>query len=325
MKLDKTFHPLLFQSTLAAGGVALMPFNFLQFSIPHGKGLITLSDIMARTMSAGEMGLYYPLIAVMLVFTLFHFILTAVLLKSFFGWVSHKEEYEKFMGNPYANVGIFAVVSSLAMSANVFWAPLGFFTPLISHNLQGLMLPSLILFSVLWVALIRLEFRVMKTWLSKAVDLKKFNFVWLLDIFSFGLVNLTGTGIAVMAGDKLIAAVAAGMSAITLTVGSLFFIIKLAYLIRMQLLTRVLPDKPILPAYFLVVPIMCLFGLSFYRMTGYLQARFAMDLSGVSSVFINFSYVATIAWGLYCIYFLSDYFRNHFSKSDFSPPQWGMV
>jgi hypothetical protein len=38
MKLSIKFHPLLFQSSLAAGGVSLMAFNYLQFAIPHGEG-----------------------------------------------------------------------------------------------------------------------------------------------------------------------------------------------------------------------------------------------------------------------------------------------
>lgn len=325
MKLDKTFHPLLFQSSLAAGGVALMPFNFLQFSIPHGKGMITLSQVMTRSLTGSEMGLYYPLIAVMLIFILLHFFLTAVFLKDFFAWFARKEEYGKFIENPYANVGIFAIISSLAMSANVFWAPVGFFVPSVSENLQGLMLPSLIFFSVLWVSLIRLEFRVMKSWVAKSVDMKKFNFIWLLDAFSFGLVNLTGTGIATMAENPLISLTAAFMSTVTLIVGTLFFVLKLTFLLRTQMSAKAMPDKPILPAYFLVVPILCLFGLSFYRLANFAQARYAIDVSGLSYVFINFSYIATIVWGMYCIYFLSDYFRNHFSQSDFSPPQWGMV
>ena len=45
MKLSIKVHPLLFQSSLAAGGVALMAFDYLQFAIPHGKGLITFFSI----------------------------------------------------------------------------------------------------------------------------------------------------------------------------------------------------------------------------------------------------------------------------------------
>ena len=38
--MSMKFTPLKFQIPLAAGGVALMAFNYLQFAVPHGKGLI---------------------------------------------------------------------------------------------------------------------------------------------------------------------------------------------------------------------------------------------------------------------------------------------
>ena len=70
------FTPIKFQASLAAGGVALMAFNYLQFAIPHGKGLIKLSDISFTKLTLGETSLYLPLIGIMLAFTLANLILT---------------------------------------------------------------------------------------------------------------------------------------------------------------------------------------------------------------------------------------------------------
>ena len=325
MKLNKPFHPLMFQATLAAGGVALMPFNFLQFAIPHGKGLITLSHITETTFTGLQAALYYPLIAVMLVFVALHFGLTAVLLKTLAAWLSEKGKFKAFMDDPYNNVGMFAIISSLSMTANVFWAPLGFFFPSISNNLQSFMLPSLIFFGVLWLSVLILELRVMKVWFTNEIEITRYNFIWLLDVFAFALVNLTGTGIAAMSADTQIASMAAFASIVTLTVGVFLFALKLIYLIFLQIKKHALPDKPILPAFFLVIPITCLFGLSFYRIGTYLQANLSMELQGFSFFILNFSYVITIAWGIFCIYLLSDYLKNHFADSSFSYPQWGMV
>lgn len=315
----------MFQATLAAGGVALMPFNFLQFAIPHGKGLITLSHITETSFTSLQSAVYYPLIAVMLVFVALHFGLTAVLLKTLSAWLSEKGKFKAFMDDPYSNVGIFAIISSLSMTANVFWGPLGFFFPTISSNLQSFMMPSLIFFGVLWISLLILEFRVMKVWFTKEIEITRYNFIWLLDVFAFALVNLTGTGIAAMSADVQIASIAAFASIVTLTIGGFLFALKLIYLIFLQIKKHALPDHPILPAFFLVIPIICLFGLSFYRMGGYLQANMLIELQGFSFFILNFSYVITIAWGLFCIYLLSDYLRNHFADSGFSYPQWGMV
>jgi len=315
----------MFQATLAAGGVALMPFNFLQFAIPHGKGLITLSHITETTFADLQATLYYPLIAVMLVFVALHFGLTAVLLKTLASWLYEKGKFKSFMDDPYNNVGIFAVISSLSMTANVFWGPLGFFFPTISNNLRAFMLPSLIFFGLLWLAVLVLEFRVMKVWFTNEIELSRYNFIWLLDVFAFALVNLTGTGIAAMSGNGQIASIAAFMSIVTLIIGIFLFTLKLAYLIFQQIKKHALPDKPILPAFFLVIPITCLFGLSFYRLGSYLQTNLSMELPSFSFFVLNFSYVITIVWGVFCVYLLSDYLKNHFADSSFSYPQWGMV
>lgn len=94
---------------------------------------------------------------------------------------------------------------------------------------------------------------------------------------------------------------------------------------KSQIKSTRLPDVPVLPAYFLVVPITCLFGLSFYRIAMYMQIYFSFDVTVISFFLINFSYVVTIGWGIFSLYLLSDYLKNHFTKSQFSPPQWGFV
>lgn len=319
------FTPLIFQASLAAGGVALMPFNYLQFAIPHGKGLIKLSDISWAGLTLGQSMLYRPLVVVMLLFTILNLVLTVFFLKSLIQWIGNKKEYESFINNPLINVGIFAPIASLSMTANVIWGPLSFFVPQLSSNLQALMLPSLLFFGFLWTAILGLEFKIIKIWFSQSIDVGKLNFIWLLDVFAFGVVNLTGSGIAAMSGNSQIASLAAFGSFFTLSIGLFLFVTKLVYLIFLQIRSSKLPDIPILPAYFLVVPITCLFGLSFYRIAMYLQNNFSFDVTVITFFLINFSYVVTIGWGIFSLYILSDYLRSHFTKSHFSPPQWGFV
>ena len=193
MNLNNKFNPLFFQASLAAGGVALMPFNYMQFSIPHGKGLIKYSDIVWTSLNGVHGMLYATLIAVMLVAVIIHIALTTVFIKALVGWLANKKATSEFMNDPYRNVTIFPIVGSLAMSANVLWASVGFFVPQISEGMQFLMMPSLIFFGVLWSILFALEFKVMKVWFTASADPDKFNFVWLLDVFAFGLVSLTGS------------------------------------------------------------------------------------------------------------------------------------
>ncbi len=318
------FTPFKFQVPLAAGGVALMAFNYLQFAVPHGKGLIKLSDIPWAT--TGQTSLYLPLIVLMLAFTIINLSFTVVCLKDLIQWIANKQEYQDFVnGPPTKNIGIFVPIASLSMTANVILAPLAFFIPKLSSNLQALMLPGLMFFGFLWLTLFWFEFKVLKTWLRQPIDVAQLNFIWLLDVFAFGLVNLTGTGIAAISSSREIASIAAFASFFTLSVGSFLFVTKLAYLIYLQIKAAKLPEKPVLPAYFLVIPITCLFGFSFYRITLYLQTYFSFDTKVLTFFFLCFSYVITIGWGIFSVYLLSDYLKNDFAKSDFFPPQWAMV
>jgi len=73
-----------------------------------------------------------------------------------------------------------------------------------------------------------------------------------------------------------------------------------------------------------VVPIACLFGLSAYRLVNYLQPHLAVDLPTSNTVVVA-SYALTIVWGLATLYLIRDYFKTYFRRSDFAPPQWGLV
>lgn len=83
------FTPLKFQVPLAAGGVALMAFNYLQFAVPHGKGLIKLSDMQLVIMPAGQTGLYLLMITIMLAFSVINLGSTAAFLKQLFQWLAN--------------------------------------------------------------------------------------------------------------------------------------------------------------------------------------------------------------------------------------------
>jgi len=317
------FSPLRFQAPLAAGGIALMAFNYLQFTVPYGEGLLKLSDIPWGRLTMGQIGAYYPLIGIMLVFIIANLFLTSVFLKQLIEWRSNKEEYRIFMSDSLINIGIFVPIASLAMTVNVVWGPLAFFIP--NFSAQAMMMPSLIVFGLLWIAVFLLEFKVLKTLLTQTFDFNKLNFIWLLDVFAFGLVNLTGTGIASMSNDKVIASIAAFGSFFGLTIGLFLLIAKLAYLVNSQIKSAKLPEKPILPAFFLVIPITCLYGLSLYRIMTYLQRYFLFDVQLVSYFLITLSYAVTIGWCIFTLYLLNDYFKRDFYKSKFSPPQWAMI
>lgn len=320
------FTPFKFQLPLAAGGVALMAYNLLLLALPHGEGSFTISNIAWGKLSFGQTVMYYPLIAIMLVLTIINLLVITVFVKQLIQWLFNKEEYTAFMsGPPTQSIGTFVPIASLSMTACVIFGPVTFFIPELSSNMQSLMLPGLIIYGFLLFMLLALELKLIKVWFSQPLDVTKLNFVWLLDVFAFGLVNLTGTGIAAMSSDRVISSTAAFASFLALTIGVFLLITKLAYLIYLQIKANDLYPKPVQPSYFLIVPITCLFGFSFYRITLYLQTHFKFNVEVLSFFFINFSYVITIGWIIFSLNLLSDYFKNYFYKSEFSPTQWSMV
>jgi hypothetical protein len=321
MKLK--FAPIKFQAALAAGGVSLMAFNYLQFAIPHGEGLIKISDLLWSQMSPSQVILNAILILIMLGSTAVNLLLTVVFLRGMASWLKTKNQFNSFMENPLTNITIFVPIASLSMTANVVWGPFAFYLPGLS--LQTLMWGSLLFYMILWVSLFFLEFKVAKSWFIHPMDGSKLNFVWLLDVFAFGLVSLAGTGIASMAENSAIASFASVTSLFVLVFGIFLFVAKLSFLIYIQIKNAQLPDKPILPAFFLVIPITCLLGLSFYRIMGHFQDIFTFDASVISFFLITASYVITIGWGIFTVYLLFDYLRREFFKSQFAPTQWGMV
>ena len=323
--MNNKFNPLFFQASLAAGGISLMPFNFLQFAIPHGKGLIKLSDVVWTGISGTQMVLYAALISIMFVSIVAHVFLTIVFLKGLIGWLSNKRAVADLMGDPYKNMTIFPIIGSLAMSANVLWAPIGFFVPQISSGLQSLMLPSLVFWGVLWIMMFVLEFNVAKTWLKQKIEIDKFNFVWLLDVFAFGLVSLAGSGVAGTSVNPQISGIAVIGTLVTAAVGILLLSAKLINLMKPIIKRKDLPDVPILPAYFILVPITCLFGISIFRLTSYFQKVYSYDLSSLLSVIVVLAYVFSMTWLVFTVYLLGNYFRSLFMRSEYSAPQWSMV
>jgi hypothetical protein len=320
------FSPFNFQAPLAAGGVTLMAYNWLQFAVPHGNVPAVLSDIDWTSMSSLQTVTYGLLVGIMLLLTIVNLMLTFVFLRDLVRWLAVDRGHREFMDGPVArSTGIFVPIASLAMTMAVVFASAPFFVPAVSANMQALMMPGLIAFLALWITALAVESRLLVRWLSQPLHPQKLNFVWLLDVFAFGLVALAGTGVASMAADRGVASVAATASLLIAGVGALLLTGKLILLVYVQLRSRDLPEHQLQPAFFLLVPISCLYGISFYRMMAYLQKWFELDVSVPSYFLVMLSYGVSAGWAVFTVYLLGDYFRNYFRESEYFPTQWSIV
>lgn len=319
------FTPLKFQGTLAAAGVALMPYVFLKINIFKSEGTISLSELPILSGNTLEYAAALFLIAVMGLFIVIHFTLTAIFLKELVIWLLKPDNFKELMKNPLANSALFSPLISLPMSMVVFFGPVSFFVPQLTENMQSLMLPAFVVFSFLWVILILLELKVVKVFFTESVEHEKLNFGWLLDVLALGAVSLFGSSIADFSKSDLIASSVAFMVMIALLVGISVFVLKIAILFYQQIKSKVMPSINILPAFFLVVPPMCLLGFSFYKLLGYASKTYGFDTNAVSFLIIVFSYLTAMSWFIFSVVLLREYLKKEFLSSDFSPAQWGMV
>jgi hypothetical protein len=319
------FTPLKFQGTLAAAGVALMPYVFLKINIFKSEEDIALSSLSLLANSPVEYATALLLIAIMGLFIAIHFSLTILFLKELFLWLLKTNDCQKIIKNPLTNAAIFSPLISLPMTMVVFFGPVSFFVPQLTTNMQGLMGPAFIIFSFFWIILLALELKVAQVLATDFVDYGKLNFGWLLDVLAFGAVSLFGSSIVSFADSNLISSSAALMTTITLLVGIVVFAIKVTILVSQQIKAKVMPGINLLPAFFLVIPPMCLLGYSFFKLLGYADKTYAVNTTTISFLVLVFSYLTAISWLIFSVVLLREYLQKQFLASDFSPAQWGMV
>lgn len=319
------FTPLKFQGTLAAAGVALMPYVFLKINIFKSEEAIALASLSLLSSSPLEYATALLLIAIMGLFIVIHFSLTLLFLKELFLWLLKTNDCKKIIENPLTNAAIFSPLISLPMTMVVFFGPVSFFVPQLTTNMQGLMVPAFIIFSLFWIILLALELKVVQVIATNLADYGKLNFGWLLDVLAFGAVSLFGSSIVSFSDSNLLSSSAAFMTTITLLVGIVVFAIKVTILVAQQIKSKVMPGINLLPAFFLVIPPMCLLGYSFVKLLGYADKTYAVNTTTISFLVLVFSYLMAIGWLIFSVVLLREYLQKQFLASDFSPAQWGMV
>ncbi|MFH1216568.1 MAG: hypothetical protein V1706_08710 [Pseudomonadota bacterium] len=319
------FTPLKFQGTLAAAGVALMPYIFLKVNIFKNDGQISLSEVSTLANPSLEYVAAWALIAIMGSFIVIHLSLTALFLHEIIKWLATSSAFKEILHNPVTNASLFSPLISLPMTMIVLFGPMSFFVPQITANMQALMTPAFAVFCLLWFPLLILEMKAIQVFFTNQVDYQSLNFGWLLDVLALGAVSLFGSSLVDASENPLISNTTAIMVAISLTAGMVVFTFKMSVLIYQQVKSATRPTVHILPAYFLFIPPMCLLGFSSFKLMMFTSKNYGVDLSLASFLTMAFSYVGAMAWFVFAVYWLRDYLGKEFLSADFSPAQWGMV
>ncbi|MBU0615277.1 MAG: hypothetical protein KJ601_04245 [Nanoarchaeota archaeon] len=322
MKL-KDFTPLVFLASLGAGGIAVMPFVLMQYTVEHGSGLITRSQLWTKGFTTLTAGYYYSLEVVMIIFSLLHFILTIMFAIKLFRWMK-TDSCKKLISDPLKNTAILAPLISVLMTMNVFIGPLRYFLPVFSDNFQDLFLPAMIFWSVLFVFIMLLEIKLLGISFKEGFDINKINFGWLLHPFLLGMLSVVGTGIAAMSQNSDIANTAAFMTLISGSMGIFLLLVKLIVIFKSHFAALGLPEKQFLPSFLIVVPNITLFAISAFRFGHFLEHHHGFELGAYFYIVIGFSFAFEIWYILFGLSLLIDYFKQHHFK-EFYVTQWGFI
>lgn len=314
------FTPLRFQSALAAGGLALMPFVLMQFTFPRQGKLISIEDIGGRY----DLATLF-LLAVMLLGTLLHFGLIAKLVPEFANWRKSGDEMRAFLADPATNVGIFSPVVALGMTINVALGPVAFFFPGFSQAVPSLLCFGIYPYALLFLLQMYLTVTIGKTWLFRDGRQVTFNYNWLLDVFAWGMVALGGSGVTMTATDPQVTVLASLLTLCAISIGLFIYGVKGTYLIVSQMTHGNTPADPLKPAHFVVVPINCLFAISIYKIATYTKAALGIDITPLAFASVVILFALSLFWIALCSAAFKDWFLHQFPKPEFYPAQWGLV
>ncbi len=318
------FNPLMFLMSLGAGGIAVIPFAFFQYTVKHGKGLIQLSQMGHGTLPFLQEVLFRFLESVMVVFAVIHLVATFMMVRSLVRFVK-SGSYKDFIGDPLKNAAILAPFISIVMTMNVFIGPIRFFVPPFAANLQVFMLPALVAWSVIWVLLMRMEMKLLRISFTKSFDVSKISFGWLLHPFALGMTTVTGTGIAALAKNASVAHVAAFMSFVSGTMGFFLLVVKLMAIFKSHFAAPGLPEKQFLPSFLIVIPNITLYAISAFRLGHYLEHHHAVHLGAYFKIVMTVAFAFETWYLMFGLTLLKDYFKKDFFKREFYVSQWGFV
>lgn len=320
-KIEK-FSPLAFLSSLGAGGLAVAFFALINYSLPHGKGLITYAQTH-ELLTGAWLAVYSFLEIGMALFILLHLFLTVYLLRILLAWFK-AGKYQEFIKSPLSHSGIMAPLISLTMTMNVFIGAVRYFTPWMSNNFQSIMLPGLLTWLLLWSLTMYMALKLMKIAFTKGFDVNQVNFGWLLQPMTLGMVTVTGAGIVALSADKTIADIAAFFLLVSGSMGLFLLLVKMTAIFKSHFQNEGLPEKQFLPSLLIVVPNITIYAIAFFRFGHYLEHHYNAHLGNYFMVLMTAAFAFETWYLLFGITLLKDYFSKHVRR-EFHVSQWGLI
>lgn len=320
---NKKFNPLVFLASLGAGGIAVLPFVLMQYTVEHGPGLITRAQLWAKQMTGIETAYYTALEGIMIGFAALHFILLFWYGAKIVGWFK-SQDFRDLVNDPLRNSTLMAPFITIMMTMNLFIGPIRYFLPVMSENFQAMMAPAFGFWLIIFTATLLTEVYLLGISFKRGFDINKIHFGWLLHPFALGMLSTVGSGIAAMAKSPTIANHAAFLTMIAFSMGVFLLVVKLVMIFKSHFEKDGLAEKNFLPSFLIVIPNVTLFAITAFRLGHFLEHHHGMHLDWYFYIVIGVSFAFEVWYMLFGLSLLYRYFRQHHFREYFVA-QWGLI
>ncbi len=327
------FNMLWFVMALGLGGTSVAGFAVLNYTFPRPegmKGLVSAHTLgpHAESLGGSALALFQYMQVHIATFGLLHIGALAFVFGLFVAWRrKHPERYRELRQDTTRNAVTIAPALALGMTFNVLLTGGAFYSPWVSTNLQQIMGLGLAVWFALFLYTMFLALRIQKTYLEKGFDVLKMHFGWLLIPFALAMTAVSGSGIAALAKDPLIAKAAFMLSLIPFTMAAFLGLVKLVSVFRSQYrLGR--PERiEFLPSFFVIIPIVTLLAITLFRYGHFFDHQFGGHLPEGYYVLVTAGGWAFQLWYLALgVLLLGAYFKNNlFSMKYFDESQWSLI
>lgn len=280
---------------------------------------MTLADLSATgTTPASVM-----LTSILVVATVSHVALTLTSFAGLFRWLAVKQTLAAALSKPTDSMALFSPIVSIGMTLNVILGPVAFLVEPYAGSMFGVLEVVAAIYLALWMLLLSLSVVVGRLWISTPKSASMLNFGSLLDVFAWGMLALAGSTIVGATGNPHITNMVSALTVAGVGIGLAVYSFKGVLLLRTRFAGGALPPDALKPAYFIIVPINCLFAVALFKLTKATGAYSGVT-SIVSWVFLALFSAATLWAGVSAVT-LKGWFQTKLLAGEFYPSQWGLV
>jgi len=328
MEKRPAYTPLYWLAALGAGGLTVSFFVYINFMVGHkGVPMATFDQVYPALIKGDWLSIVTGIALVFIViFSSLHIKLLLWNMKQFAAY--KKTEAYETMRNSNAEVTLFAIPLTLAMTINVFFVVFALFVPHLWDYVEYLFPGALLAFMVTGYYVLK----IFAEYLSRLLAHGDFDFAQnnslaqMLSIFAFTMVGVGFAAPAAMSTTLAVNAIGSFGSIFFISAAILLIMIKLILGFKSMFKDGIAPEAT--PTLWIMIPILTLIGISLVRLFFGFEHRFhaempKTDLFMLTSVIISLQ----IIFGLlgYAVMKRVKYFKTYVFGDKQSVPSLALI